>query len=502
MKTPFQVGQQVWRTLNGSLRARLVLPTVVMATASAGLMVLTAAQLHNGDLRQANADRAAIFASLATAAAVAHMSTYQHADTSELLQALRSHRPDVEALSIIGPDGLVTATSDAALRGQRPWSTSQLEQRESLPLRGREGFVVVRPIVNEASCRGCHHETGPIAWLELRFSNASLLAAQSRLTTSLAVAALPSLLLLLAVTWWLLGREAVHPIQRLVDAMRRAEAGGEGLADEGRPDEIGVAARKFDSTLAALHRSRAELDRVHAQHMERADRFAMVGQMATGLAHEIKNPLAGLSGALELLAEDLAHEPKQSEVVSEMRHQVDRLTGIMDGLLHFARPPLARLAPTDVNTRLEKVLFLLGQQRNRARVKIRRELGEGLPPVFADPSQLEQVFLNIGLNASQALGEAGGEIAVRTRLEGAQVVVEIADSGPGIPEAVRPNIFTPFFTTRSNGTGLGLALSMRFISEHGGRLWFSCPPEGGTVFSISLPLAAQTADVAGSRRAG
>lgn len=501
IRLPFLL--QIWRKLDGSMRARLWIPMAVLATVSSSIMLVTAVELHGRDLEQAKRERSTLFVRLATDATVAHMSIYEHTDVSELLLALKAHRPDLESLSIIGLSGYVGSTTAPEQRGQQNWSAEQLQARGPIPLGGDRGFVILSPIPNDERCSSCHAPSGPNGWLELRFSNASLQAARHRLWKALLFAELPSLLLLLGVLWWLLGREAVHPIQRLVKAMWRAAAGDRAAkADEGRPDEIGLAARGFDSTMDALHQSQGELAKVYAEHMERADRFAMVGQMASGLAHEIKNPLAGLSGALELLAEDLAHSPKQGEVVQEMRHQVDRLAVIMEGLLHFARPPRAHLERTDVNAAVEKVFFLIAQQRHRGAVLIERDLAPSLGCVHADPSQLEQVFLNIGLNAFQALGATGGTIAVRTFARGQSVVVEIGDSGPGIPAEVRPNIFTPFFTTRANGTGLGLALSMRLVSEHGGRLEFRCPEKGGTVFSVTLPTEGRASSTGGASPQG
>jgi signal transduction histidine kinase len=207
--------------------------------------------------------------------------------------------------------------------------------------------------------------------------------------------------------------------------------------------------------------------------------------MATGLAHEIKNPLAGLSGALELLAEDLSGNPRQADVVLEMRHQVTRLTNTMESLLSFARPPKARLRDTDLNSTLEKVLFLVRQQRRLAAVHVETELGE-VPHVLADPHQLEQVFLNVCLNACQAMGGAGGRLTVRSRVGEGRVIVDVEDTGPGIPENVRPNLFKPFFTTKREGNGLGLAISARIVAEHGGNIGYRCPPGGGTIFTVTL----------------
>jgi signal transduction histidine kinase len=270
--------------------------------------------------------------------------------------------------------------------------------------------------------------------------------------------------------------------------MRRAEAGElTVVADEGRTDELGVAARGFDATLAALRRSQAELEAFYQERMARADRFAAVGEVATGLAHEIKNPLAGLSGALELLAEDLARHPRHAEVVGEMRHQVQRLTNTMESLLSFARPPKARLRATDVNGTVEKVLFLVRQQCRGTQVEVEARLAPGLPEVLADPSQLEQVFLNLCINAVQAMSGGPGLVRVGTRLgESGLVVVEVGDSGPGIPPDLREQLFKPFFTTKREGNGLGLAISARIIAEHGGHIGYRCPPEGGTIFAVTL----------------
>jgi hypothetical protein len=336
-------------------------------------------------------------------------------------------------------------------------------------------------------CASCHGRESRInGWVDLRFTRSLALAAQGELARTLGISTGVALLILLAIAWWLIGREAVTPLKRLVAAMARAESGDLTVrADEGRPDELGTAARGFDATLAALRRSQAELEAFYRERMVRADRFATVGEMATGLAHEIKNPLAGLSGALELLAEDLSGNPRQADVVGEMRHQVARLTNTMESLLSFARPPKARLRDTDLNATLENVLFLVRQQRRLAAVHVDADLGE-VPHVLADPNQLEQVFLNICLNACQAMGPGGGRLTVRSRLVEGRVTVDVEDTGPGIPEHVRPNLFKPFFTTKREGNGLGLAISARIVAEHGGNIGYRCPQGGGTVFTIAL----------------
>jgi signal transduction histidine kinase len=175
-------------------------------------------------------------------------------------------------------------------------------------------------------------------------------------------------------------------------------------------------------------------------------------------------------------------------MVKEMRHQVGRLTHTMESLLSFARPAKAKLRSTDVNGSIEKVLFLIGQQSRGGPVNVVPELERTLPAVLADPFQLEQVFLNICLNACQAM-KSGGTLTVRTKGGDGNVVVEVEDTGPGIPSDLRAQVFKPFFTTKREGNGLGLAISARIVAEHGGHIGYRCPPDGGTIFTVTLQQA-------------
>jgi len=480
--------RRLFSRLDGSLRARLIIPSAILATLTIAGMVAAAVEVHTIAMERAHRERIQLFSTVAAEAIGNQMMEGGARDLGLLFEDLRDHRPELRSMSVLDPEGVVASTSATELVGERPWPPETLGA-EPVMIQLGTTTAIVRPMMNEPRCAECHGLTSQVnGYVDLRFDNGEIAQAQGQLTTILIATALPALLVLLGVLWRLIGREAVKPIQGLVTSMRRAEAGDVTVtADNGRPDEFGAAARGFDDMLAALRASQATLERLHEERMIKADRFAMIGQMATGLAHEIKNPLAGLSGALEVLAEEMEDSPHRTEMIHEMQHQVTRLESIMGGLLNFARPPRAHLRSTDVNGCLEKVLFLASQQRRYLKVKLARELGT-LPSVRADAGQLEQVFLNVCLNAYQAMGEAGGTLTVRSLVRADRVVVEIADTGPGIPPEVRASIFTPFFTTRSNGTGLGLATSVRLLAQHGGLMEFDCPQGGGTVFTISLPV--------------
>lgn len=489
---------RLWRRLDGSIRARILIPTALLFTATIAAMAFAVIELYGRSMRQGQEERARLVADMVRGELSTTMLEAGHQYVPGMLMALAKKSPDVQTISLIRPVGDVAFSSEPALIGSRPWEdATRFEEPAIVPKPGVDEyeFAVVAPIPNGEACRSCHGSAATVnGYLDVRFSRRPVVLAKRRLARTLAVTATPALIVLLGIAWWLLRREVVKPLDRIVEAMRRAEKGAMVVhAHEGRPDELGQVARSFDATLAALRRAQREVDAYYRERMLHVDRFAAVGELATGLAHEIRNPLAGLSGALELLADDGRRSPEEAEVVAEMRHQVARLTRIMDGMLSFARPAKVRLRHTDVNDCLAKVVFLATQHcRSGSRsIRVVADAADVLPIALADPSQLEQVLLNIALNAIQAMNGAGGELTLRTVADlDDRVIIEIADSGPGIPEDVRPHIFKPFYTTKSNGTGLGLAISARIVAEHGGQLEYECPPSGGTIFRISLRTAA------------
>jgi signal transduction histidine kinase len=485
--------ERAYHRLDSSIRARILVPTTLLFAVTLAAMVGAAVHLYGADMERGRRERAEVFTGMVAGGVSNVMLAGRPDEVPALLSALPGHGSDLVAASLLSPSGNVSASSSPRLLGTVPWRDLQRFDKGAVivaPAGNDSEYAVIHPVLNSEACARCHGTQSRVnGWLDLRFTRVPVLTAKAQLAKTLAFSAAAAFVVLLSISLWLIGREAVRPLHRLVASMRRAESGDLGVrADEGRPDELGVAARGFDATLAALRRSQAELEAFYRERMVRADRFAAVGEIATSLAHEIKNPLAGLSGALELLAEDLAKDPRHSEMVGEMRHQVGRLTHTMESLLSFARPAKAKLRATDVNGSIEKVLFLIGQQSRGGPLSVVPQLEPTLPPVLADPFQLEQVFLNICLNACQAM-KGGGTLTVRSRPGDGSVIVEIEDTGPGIPSDLRAQVFKPFFTTKREGNGLGLAISARIVAEHGGHIGYRCPPQGGTVFTVTLQQA-------------
>ena len=235
------------------------------------------------------------------------------------------------------------------------------------------------------------------------------------------------------------------------------------------------------------------------ERMKERERLAALGQMAAGLAHEIRNPLGSIKGAAQVLLPivEETNDGSIKEFLDIIVEEVDRLNKIVSQFLDYARPYRGDPRPLDVNEVVRRTLQLLEKVEEEHKVEISTALVEGLPQVRADAEQLRQVFLNLSLNAIQATPE-GGKLQVSSSLRrstrrgatAAFLEVRFRDTGVGIPPSDLKSLFIPFFTTKEKGTGLGLPISQRIIENHGGTIEVRSKPGAGSTFTVLLPIEA------------
>ncbi len=254
-----------------------------------------------------------------------------------------------------------------------------------------------------------------------------------------------------------------------------------------RNDEIGDLGRNFNQMVQQLRESRIEIERLHRTQMSRAEHFATLGEMATGLAHEIRNPLASIAGVIEIIARDLPSSSPARAVVKDVRQEISRINHIVTDLLQTARPHPPKVHKSDLNTTVEHAVMLGRQQGLSKGIEITLHKDPSLPEVEHDSDQIHQVLLNLLLNAIQAI-DRNGKVAVTVERRENSAVIEVVDNGRGISPENLPNIFRPFFTTKGDGTGLGLSLARRIIEDHQGRIDVSSAVGQGTTFAVVLPL--------------
>ncbi len=227
------------------------------------------------------------------------------------------------------------------------------------------------------------------------------------------------------------------------------------------------------------------------RRMLRADRLATIGELAAGAAHEIRNPLTSIRSSLQYV-ESRCREENERKLLAVALRETDRIDEILSALLSFSRPSEIRKEPCDLRTLIEESAALVAIQARAGGIEVRTAFPPGPIVVEADGSQLKQVFLNVFLNAVQAM-TAGGRLTVEVPpLEGGKAVVRVADTGPGIPEETLEKVFDPFFTTKKGGTGLGLSICYTIVKAHGGEIELRSRPGEGTTVLVSLPEGARS----------
>jgi two-component system nitrogen regulation sensor histidine kinase GlnL len=289
------------------------------------------------------------------------------------------------------------------------------------------------------------------------------------------------------------------------ESRSESEAVVEGV--DGRPVYVSIvtaplAGRSGAVTAAvAVVRDVTRLRQLEAE-MRRGETLAAAGQIAMGLAHEIRNPLGAIRGAVQLLKRELGDEARWGEYIEVLLKEVDRVNRIIEMLLDVGRPVTLRPVPLNVHQLLERVALMSEEVAAQRAVQLVRRYDPSLPAILVDEDRIVQVFHNLVRNAIEAMPR-GGRLTLVTRLSmdplfakmdlgrglKSMAEVQVMDEGEGIPEATRAKIFTPFFTTKSDGLGLGLALCHRIVEEHKGAIQVTSEPGKGTAVSCFLPIA-------------
>jgi|GEM_PF-249324 len=237
------------------------------------------------------------------------------------------------------------------------------------------------------------------------------------------------------------------------------------------------------------------------ERMQRMSRNLKLATLSTGLHHEIKNPLTALSIHLQLLDEALEQRRSDGSVeecLAVLKTEINRLNGVLENFRTFANWQHLDRAPVDVPDLMDKVLRLIRPQAEQHGIQIETELpAEPLPLVEMDEEKIQQSLLNLVINALEAMS-GGGVLRLKAALEDSDLQITIEDTGPGIPPDAQPQLFQPYFSTRSGGTGMGLALSEKLVTQHGGRITFTTSP-AGTAFTIAIPLEKADAELPGGQ---
>jgi len=223
------------------------------------------------------------------------------------------------------------------------------------------------------------------------------------------------------------------------------------------------------------------------EQIKRADRLSAIGQLSASLAHEIRNPLASIDGATNLIESEQTPPEMRTASLAIIRKEVQRLNRLLTNLLDFARPRKPEFQAVLPERVIDGIIALAGHSAQEKGIRLRKDVPATVPAFECDPEQIKQVILNLTINAVQAMTGAG-EIVLAARQHDSSVAISVRDQGPGISDEDLDKIFNPFYTTKDTGTGLGLSVVYQIVNQHGGVVMAERNPEGGMTFSLTIPL--------------
>ena len=418
---------------------------------------------------------------------------------TEVIQAIRARIGEQSVLAgmrILSPDGRI-------LRSSRP---EEVGRTLALTLRSADqeppepvwdfqekSVGVFRAILNGPQCAGCHPaDRTTLGYLNVLVSFPSAEFGISHQWTIVIIAAVGSLLAvgtLIALFFSLvLGRR----LDALSDTMSRVEGGDLSVRVEERTgDELGRLGKSFNMMVERLAEARRQLEDRHAEQIRRAQSLAALGTMAAGIAHEINNPIAGMQNCVRTLQRGNWDKARLGQYLEMLREGLERIGRTVGQLLNFAREAKPQVTRLRLQPLLQRCLTLLDHETTARRIVTSLRVDGHVSDILGDPHQLEQVFLNIFMNAIEAMHNGGRlDIVVRERRDPRFVQVAVIDTGAGILPENLPRIFDPFFTTKEVGknTGLGLSVSYGIVRTHGGYIDVESAVGVGTTVRVDLPV--------------
>ena len=480
-----------------SLRSKIILSISGILAVIIGIGTWINIGYQRGQMESALEDNVLIISNTIEKSLSNAMLDGKSREVQHILEAVGTYH-NIRELKIFSPNGVILKSSKPSLIGRNVDPVTQKvylagKFKKPIKRRGEGVFSVLFPIENTERCYHCHGTSAKLnGILSVDISMAATQEKVGELSKTMILWAFGITATLAIFLSLFLTRFVTDPIQELITTMERAERGLEARFQVKSRDDIGRLGEAFNSLLSKLERARRRVERYHYEQMKRADRLASIGEMAAGIAHEIKNPLAGIAGVIQVLKKDMATGDAKRAVLDEVLSQVERMDKAVRNLLSFARPPEPKMTMVDVNDVISKLLDFLAPQFAKNGIVAERKMAAGLPWIVLDPDLMQQALLNIALNAIKAMPD-GGRLTVETRTDGSapnvpgSITIIFSDTGQGISRENLSRIFSPFFTTRQQGTGLGLSITQRIVEQHHGDISVQSVPGQGAVFTIHLP---------------
>lgn len=485
-----------------SLKGRFILTLVVISgTFIAGLTFISVIVQKNLITTQ-QTEKLALFINLVEASIRNTMLENHGEDVGLLLEQIHKEYPEA-SVALYNSRGVLRFSSGEEIETLREHGLLPENLKISLPghtkkkVNGITYWVYFTSVKPSGVCLNCHevinNAVGYTA-IVLKFNAFKYVLKKFVINTIL----LSVLLFGIIVTglWAILTKQIDRPLVEMIKFLRNVESGNlkARIKENWQTDEFRQLSISLNNMTQELEKNQEKIQELYYHQLQRADRLASVGELASSIAHEIKNPLAGISGAIQILSKDFKEGDRRKEIFDEILKQINRVNKTIGDLLSFSKPSPLVIGLSNINKVIRDTLILVEQQAKQNNVVTELQLDPDIPNTEFDEKQIQQALLNLMLNAVQAMPD-GGKMNIISKAYFLNtrdyLLIQVSDTGHGIPQEYINKIFDPFFTTKPNGTGLGLAIVKRIINAHGGKISVESVPEHGTTFVIELPLQPQ-----------
>ncbi|BCB96001.1 two-component sensor histidine kinase [Dissulfurispira thermophila] len=494
-----------------SVRFRLLILSLLAVFVITSVIVMSDVIDTNERLIEAQKEKAVLLSDTIKQSIMLLMLENRWKKLQTLIEDLSKSNPELKEVRIFHPiSGRIIISNKIEDVGERIYEKdwNRFVKQEEFPFiikkYGSMFATRVLSIKNMPPCHKCHSpEQKTLGVLDVEISLAvaqeSIKASTYKHVTGLVVG-----FVIISLIFLIGGERLINaPLRELTDVMKRVESGDLSVrVKENKKDEFGYLSRAFNHMIDALESAKKEIERCHMEQMERASKLASLGEIISGIAHEIKNPLAGISCAIQVFNAELSDNDSKKSVILEILNQVNRLDRIVKDLLSYAKPKPPMLVPSKLHEILDKALFFVYPEAKGRNIVIDNRIDSEIPEILVDPDQIQQVFLNMIINAVHAMPNGGMLIisaskkdrqelqdVIKRQLQDEKfIAIEFQDTGKGISPEDLPYIFEPFFTKKTKGTGLGLSISRKIIMEHGGGISVKSELGKGSIFTVYLPM--------------
>lgn len=486
-----------WRLLDWNLRHKIVLHILVIGVLTTVVLGYLYIKTQNNIISTINLQKVETIAVMIDCNVTHDMEDGRAARVGPALVRI-IETSNISRIRILNTQGEILNSSDPVEIGDKVEQNqrriisdfySDLENESIFDTKPVTSTLSYKAIQNKPECYGCHSQTqkiNGIAQILLDESPTVRFARKNYIQG--AIIALVALLVLIVVILRLFEKIINRPLSELKSQMKKIQEGDLDIQLEPKKkDEIGDLTLSFNTMVQRLRDANHKIEELHNQQIEKAGHLASLGELAAGLAHEIKNPVAGIKGSLEIITTRTDPEDPNREIFVEIIKQTQKIYNIIQDLLNYAKPKELVMSPVNPNRCLQETINLAKTQTQDKEIEFKFLGLEEEIEVTCDKDKMQEVFLNLMINGIAAI-EKKGEIKIHIQPKAEESLeISVSDNGRGIKSEHIGQIFTPFFTTRKQGTGLGLSICKQIIEAHNGTIRVSSEEGKGTIFTVWLP---------------